>query len=118
MVCSVMALWERGSHVSLWGSCTPEPIYVVLLHPVLQAVDDELSNRRLVAVECVAAARIVVVLAAGRKHVIYAVVEAPTNKRNCAQSMNVAFCGTVEGLAAFTTFRKQATGAKQYTVDL
>eukprot|EP00955_Chlamydomonas_euryale_P107561 365778-Chlamydomonas_euryale.AAC.21 len=72
---------------------TPEPIHVVLLYPVLEAVDDELAHRWLVAVEGVAAAAVVVVLATACKHVIYAIVEAAHGK--CG-ALLVALCRVVE----------------------
>mmetsp|Transcript_14565 Transcript_14565/g.31734 ORF Transcript_14565/g.31734 Transcript_14565/m.31734 type:complete len:240 (+) Transcript_14565:2343-3062(+) len=67
----------RGGAGQDGGQVKPESIHVVLLHPVAQAVQDELAHHRVVAVEGVAAPAVVVVLTPRGQHVVYAVVQAP-----------------------------------------
>mmetsp|Transcript_30026 Transcript_30026/g.84734 ORF Transcript_30026/g.84734 Transcript_30026/m.84734 type:complete len:269 (+) Transcript_30026:1814-2620(+) len=59
------------------GQVKAEAINVVLRHPEAQAVHNEAPHHRVVAVEGVAAAAVVVVLPLRRQHVVHPVVQPP-----------------------------------------
>ena len=54
-----------------------EAIHMHLHHPIAQAIHDELTHHRVVTVESVAAATVVVVLPLRSQHVVYTVVKPP-----------------------------------------
>ena len=74
--------WQAGVPQGVGAShdgaqVKPEAVHVHLHHPVAQRVQHKLAHDRVVAVQRVAAARVVVVLPLGRQHVIHPVVQPP-----------------------------------------
>ena len=61
------------------GQVEPEPIDMHLCHPVLEAVQNESADDGVVAIDGVAAAAVIVILAARGQHIVHPVVQAPAH---------------------------------------
>ena len=75
------------------GKVKPEPVHPVLHHPVPQTVQNELTHHRMVAVEGVAHAGEVIILAVGGEHIVDVVVQPLEGEEG---ALLVAFGGVVD----------------------